>query len=76
MTLHKKLLVALNNRGVMMLGDSTLWRIAPGLVAAAAKWKVGAKITVEDNVHIYWKQTLVNTDIDEWIVAVPSQSVF
>jgi hypothetical protein len=76
MPLNKKLLVALNNKGVMMLGDSTLWRIAPGLVAAAAKWTLGAKIAVEGNVHIYWKHRLINTDTGEGVLAVPSLKAF
>jgi hypothetical protein len=76
MPLNKKLLVALNNKGVMMLGDSTLWRIAPGLVATAAKWTLGTKIAVEGNAHIYWKHKLINTDTGEGVLAVPSLKAF
>jgi hypothetical protein len=71
-----KPLVGVNNNGVAMLGDNTRWRIAPGLVAAAAQWTLGARIAVEDNVHIFWKYRLVNTDNGEWVWAVPSQREF
>jgi hypothetical protein len=76
MPLNKMLLVALNKSGVIMLGDNTLWRVAPGLVAAAAKWTLGARIAVEGNVHIYWKHKLINTDTGEGVLAVPSLRVF